>query len=53
MTYRFEIRDALNHQRKSERRRYDGRVANKILSEIERLRADDGIHFEFEIRGTF
>ncbi|MCH8175387.1 MAG: TonB-dependent receptor plug domain-containing protein [Proteobacteria bacterium] len=53
LTYRFELINALDHENKRERRRYEGYLRDDVLSEIERFATRSGPSFVFKLRGTF
>ena len=53
LTYRFELINALDHENKRERRRYEGYLRDDVLSEIERFATRNGPSFVFKLRGTF
>lgn len=53
LTYRFEAINALDHVQKRERRRFDGYLRDRRLSEIERFYLKTGVRYTFKIRGTF
>jgi hypothetical protein len=53
LTYRLEANNVENDEVCSERRRFDGRLLNGILSEVENNCTRNGSQVALKIRGTF
>jgi len=52
-TYRFEVDNLMDQETCRERRRFNGRLINGDVREIERFCTTNGVRFTFKVRATF